>query len=83
MDAVFRPHIDIAFSPDTFDDLSIEGSTENPIVLDEEKSKENAPPPPSTPESVRPTKPPRLQRSRGFGARIENAPEYVFRNLFQ
>ena len=83
MDAVFRPGIDTHFSPITFDDISMEGSVENPIVLDEEEDKENAAPPPSTPESVRPTEPPRLQRSRAFGARMENVPEYVFRNLFQ
>ena len=83
MDAVFRPGIDIPFSPTTFDDLSMEGSVENPIVLDEEENKENAAPPPSTPESVRPTEPPRLQRSRDFGARMENVSDYVFRNLFQ
>ena len=82
MDAVFRPSIDTPFSPTTFDDLSMEGSVENPIVLDEEEDKENAPPP-TTPESVRPTEPPRLQRSRDFGARMENVPDYVFRNLFQ
>ena len=82
MDAVFRPDIDTPFSPNTFDDLSMEGSVENPIVLDEEEEKENAAPPPSTPESVRPTEPPRLQRSRAFGARMENVPEYVFGNLF-
>ena len=83
MDAVFRPDINTPFSPTTFDDLSMEGSVENPIVLDEEEDKENAPPPPSTPESVRPTEPPRLRRSRAFGARIENVPDFVFRNLFQ
>ena len=82
MDAVFRPGIDITFSPNTFDDLLMERSVANPIVLDEEGSKENAPPPSSTPESVRPTEPPRLQISRAFGARIENVPGYVFRNLF-
>ena len=64
MDAVFRPGIDTPFSPTTFDDLSMEGSVENPIVLDEEEDKENAAP--STPESVRPTKLTRLQRSRSF-----------------
>ena len=58
-----------------------DGSVENPIVLDEEQDKENAAP--TTPESVRPTEPPRLQRSRAFGARIENVPKYVYRNLFQ
>ena len=42
MDAVFRPAIDTPFSPTTFADLSMEGSVKNPIVLDEEKDKENA-----------------------------------------
>ena len=83
LDAVFRPGIDTPFSPTTFDDLSMGGSVENPIVLDEEQDKENSPPIPSTPESVRPTEPPRLQRSRPFVARIENVPDYVSRNLFQ
>ena len=83
MDAVFRPSIDTPFSPTTFDDLLMgDGSVKNPIVLDEEEDKENAPPP-TTPESVRPTEPPRLQRSRAFGARMENVHDYVFRNLFQ
>ena len=81
MDAVFRPGIDTPFSPTTFEDLSMGGSVENPIVLDEEEDKENSPPP-TTPESVRPTEPPRLQRSRTFGARMENVPDYIFRNLF-
>ena len=81
MDAVFRPGIDTPFSPKTFDDLLMgDGSVENPIVLDEEEDKENDPPP-TTPDSVRPTEPPRLQRSRAFGARRENVPDYVFRNL--
>ena len=82
MDAVFRPVMDTPFSPTTFDDFSLEGSVENLIVLDEEEDKENAPPPPTTPESVRPTEPPMLQRSRAFGAGMENVPDYVFRNLF-
>ena len=82
MDAVFRPGIDTPFSPTVFDDLLMgDGSVENPIVLeDEEEYKENAP---TTPVSERPTEPPRQQRSRAFGARIENVPDYVFRNLFQ
>ena len=83
MDAVFRPGKDNPFSPTTFDDILMgDGSVENPIVLDEEEDKENAPPP-TTPESVRPTEPPRLQRSRAFGASIENVPDYVYRNLFE
>ena len=84
MDAVFRPGVDTPFSQTAFDGLSREGSIENPIVLDEEEDKENAPPPaPSKPESVRTTEPPRLLRSRAFGARTENTPDYVCRILFQ
>ena len=70
------------FSTTTFDDFSMEESVENPIVLGEEEDKETAPPP-STHESVRATEPPSLQRSRGFGVRIKNVPDYVYRNLFQ
>ena len=81
MDTVFRPGIDTPFSLTTSDDLSMEGSVENPIVSDEKENKENAPP--STPESVRTTEPPRLQGSRAFGARIEIVPDYAFRNLFE
>ena len=83
MDAVFRPGIDNPFSPTKFDDYSMKGSVENPTLLDEEEDKENAPPPPTAPESFRPTEPPRLQGSRAFGARMGNVPDYVFRNLFQ
>ena len=80
MDEVFRPGISTLFSPTVFDDLLMgDGSVENPIVLDEEEDKENAP---TTPESVRPIEPPRLQRSRAFEARMENVPDYVFRTLF-
>ena len=78
MDAVFRPRIDTPQRIATYDDLSMEGSVENPIVLEDE----NAVPPPSTPESVRHTEPPRLQRGRAFGARMENVPDFVFRSLF-
>ena len=82
-DSVFRPGIDTPFSPTAFDDFLMgDGSVENPIVLDEEEDKENAPPP-TTPESVRPNEPFRLLRSRAFGAGIENVPDYVYRNLFQ
>ena len=81
MDAVFRPGIDTPFSPTTFDELSMKGSFENPIELDEEEGKENAPPP--TTKSIRLTVPSRLQISRAFGARIENVPDYVFKKFFQ
>ena len=81
VDVVFRAGIDTPFPPTKTDDLSMEGSVENPTVLDEE-DKENAPPP-STPDSVRATEPPKPLRSRAFGARIENVPDHLFRNLFQ
>ena len=82
MDAGFRPGIDTLFSHTTFDDLLMgDGSVESSIVLNKEEDKENAAP--TTPESVRPTEPPRLQRRRAFGARMENVPDYVYRNLFQ
>ena len=74
IDAVFRPGIAIPFSPTTFDNLSMGGSVEDPIVLDENQDKEKSPPAPSTPEFA---EPPRLQRSRPFGARIENVHDYV------
>ena len=66
MDAVFRQG---THTPTTFDDLTLEGSVEDPFVLDEEEDKENAPPP-STAVAVRPAEPPRPQRSRDFGVRI-------------
>ena len=82
MDSVFLPGIDTPFSPTVFDHLLMgDGSVENPIVLDEEQDKENAPT--TTHVSERPTEPPRLLRSRAFGARIENLPDYVYRKLFQ
>ena len=80
LDAVFRPGTDTPFSVTTFDDLSMEGSVENPIVLDEEEDKENTPPP-TTPVSDRATEPPRLQRNRAFV--IKNVPDYVHGDLFQ
>ena len=83
LNAMFTPGIDTPFSPTTFDDLLMgDGSVENLILLDEEEDKVNASLP-TTPESVRPTEPPRLQRKRRFGTRIGNVPDYVYRNLFQ
>ena len=82
LDAVFRPGID---SPLFFNYIwrFIDGGiiSWKPHYVDEEEDKENDLP--STPASVRSTKPPRLQRCRAFGAGIETLPDYVFRNLFQ
>ena len=54
------------------------GSAENPILLDEEEDNEKFPTTTTTtPVSERPTLPPALLRSRPFGTRIENVPDYV------
>ena len=84
MDSVYRPEIDTPFSLSIFDDFQMEGSTAaNPRVVDDEEDKENLAPTTSTPESERPTEPPRLLRSRPFTTRLENMPESVYRTLFR
>ena len=99
MDAIFRPGIDTLFSPTTFDDLSMEGSVENPIVVDEEEDKEISAPTTTTPLSERPPEPPfppspppsplppfpppPITEKSCFWSKIGNVPEYVYRNLFQ
>ena len=84
MDSVYRPGIDTPFSPSVFDDFQMEGSTAaNPIIVDDEEDKENSAPTKPKPESERPTEPPRFLRSRPFGTRLENVPEYVYRPLFR
>ena len=82
VNAVFSPSIDTPFSPTAFEDLELEGSAENPILLGEEEDKENFLPTTSTPVSERLTRPPALLRSRPFGGKIENVPDYGQRNLF-
>ena len=85
VDSFYRPGIDPRFSPSTFDDFQMEGSTAaNPIIVDDEEDKENsAPTTTTTPESERPTETPRLLRSRPFGTRLENVPESEHRTLFR
>ena len=84
MDSVYRPGIDTPFSPSIFDDFQMQGSTAtNPIIVDDEEDKENSAPTTTTPESERPTEPPRLLRSRPFGTRLENVPDSVYRTLFR
>ena len=84
MDSVYRPGIDTPFSSSIFDDFQMEGSTAtNPIIVDDEEDKENSAPTTTTPESERPTEPPRLLRSRPFGTRLENVPDSVYRTLFR
>ena len=83
LDVVFKPGIDISFSPTTFKDMEMAGglSSENPIVLDEKVDKENSAP--ITPVSERPTEPSRLLRRRSFGRRIENVQEFAYTTLFE
>ena len=81
VDAVFRPGIDSPFLPTAFDDLEMGGSAENPILLDQEEDKENSPPP-TTSVTERTTCTPASLRSRSFGTRKENVPEYVDGNFF-
>ena len=83
VDAVFKPGIIIPCLPTAFDDLETAGSAENTILLDEEEDKGNSPPTTTPPVSERPTRPPALLRSLPFGTRIENVPDFVYRNLFQ
>ena len=84
MDSVYRPGIYTPFSPSIFDDFQMQGSTAtDPIKVDDEEDKENSAPTTTTPESERPTEPPRLLRSRPFGTRLENVPDSVYRTLFR
>ena len=82
-DAIFTPGPDNPFSPTAFDDLEMEGSAENLVLLNEEEDKENSPPPTTEPYSERPTQHFLLLKSRSFGTRLENVPYYVCRKLFQ
>ena len=78
MDSVYRPGIDTSFSTSIFDNFQMDGlTTANPIIVDDEEDKENSAPTTSTPETERPTEPPRLLRSRPFGTRMKNVPEYL------
>ena len=81
VDAVLRSGVDAPFLPTAFDDLEMGGSSGNTVLLDEKEDKENSNLP-TTPVSERPTWPPEWLRSRPFGRRIENAPDYVYRIFF-
>ena len=62
----------------------MEGSTAvNPIIVGDEEDKKNSAPTTTTPESERPTEPPRLLSSRPFGTPLENVPDSVYRTLFR
>ena len=81
IDAVFRPGIDNPTSPTTFEKIGKLGSVRSPIFLDDGHDKENSPP--TTPLSEEPNRPLALKQSRPFGLKIENFPDFAYRNLFQ
>ena len=84
VDSVFRPGIDTASSPSTFDVLEMGSVAENLILIDKEQDKEKSLSPHlTTPVSDRSTQHPVLIRSRLFGTRFENVLHYVYRNLFE
>ena len=85
MDSVYRSGIDTPFSPSTFDDFQMEGSTAaNPVIVDDEEDNETSATTRTTPEFEPPTEsPPRLLRSRPFVTRLENVPDSVYRTLFR
>ena len=84
MDSVNQPGIGTPLSPSIFHDFQMEGLTvANPIIVDDEEDKEKSAPTTTTPESERPTEPPRLLRSCPFGSQLENVPESVYRTLFR
>ena len=83
LDVDAGPGIDTPFWPTAFD-LGMGGSAQSPILLDEEEDKLNSPP--TTPVSERPARPSallKMLKSRPFETRMENGPDYVYRNLFQ
>ena len=61
IDAVYRPGTDTPYSPTALEDLEIGGLAGDPILLDDEKNKENYPP--ATPVYERPRQPQALLRS--------------------
>ena len=84
MDSVYQPGIHAPFLPSIFDDFQMERPTAaNPIIVDNEEDKENSAPKTTTPESERPTQPPRILRSRPFATRLDNMPDSVYRTLIR
>ena len=83
MDSVYQPAIDTPFSLSTFDDFEMRSTAVNRIIVDNEEDKENsAPTTATTPESERPTEPPRLLRSCPFEIWLEIVPDSVNSTLF-
>ena len=75
VEAVLRPGIDSPFTQTAFDDLEMEGSAANLILIHEVVDKETFLP--TTPAYERATRPPALLRIRSIGTRKK-----VFRIMF-
>ena len=73
IDAASRPATDTFFSTTAFYSLEMGGLVENPILLDDEKDKENSPT--TTTSSEKPNRPPALLRSRAIATRPESVPD--------
>ena len=82
LDSVFRPGIDTPFSPTIFDDLSLEGSVENPIVLEERKTRRIQLQEQQEPCLSIQTNPPFTEKS-CFWSKNRKGTDYVDRSLFQ
>ena len=84
MDAVIRAYKDTPFTPSTFNAFEMGSKAEIPILINEGQDKKNSLPPhlPTTPVSERPIQPPEWMTNRPFGTRIDNVPDFPFRNLF-
>ena len=82
MDSVYRLGTNAPFFPSIFDDFLMGSGAANPILVDDQKDKENSATTTTTPESEHPTEPPRLLRSCPIGISLENVLDSVYRTLF-
>ena len=84
VNAVFRLHIDIPSHPSTTNIFEIVSMAENSIRIDGEQDMEISPlPHPTTPVPERQIQSHPLTTIRFFGTRIENVPDFFYRNLFE
>ena len=82
VDAVLRPGRYTPFCPSIFNDFHMGSMAGNQILVADEREKETSPLP-TNPDSERQTQPPVFMTSHPFGTKIENAPDYDYRNLFE
>ena len=83
MDSVFRPGIDTPFLQQHLTIYRWEDQLKTPLSWMKSKTRRILFVYSIDSGVVRPTEPPRLQKSHPLGARLENVPDYVYRILFQ